>query len=71
MGDFDEMSDVPDDAACPACGVKLTPENVMRRHEGTAGAVVPTDVPGVDEEVEDVPVYVLGCMNCFLEGKEW
>ena len=61
---------LPDDAECPGCGVRLTEENCFRRLEGTAHAVAPTDVPGVYEEDEAAPVFLLQCVTCAVENKE-
>lgn len=66
--DSQDATGMPD-ATCPYCGISLTPENVFNRPEGTAPAVVAADVPGVDEE-HDVPVYVLQCVNCLIEGNQ-
>ena len=52
---------IPDDAQCPYCEVKLTPDNVAARYEGEAPTVFAS---------ENVPVYVLQCMECFINNKQ-
>jgi hypothetical protein len=63
-------SEIPNDAMCPGCGVALTKDNVFHRWDGTAGAVAPTEVPGVVEEDDDVPIYVLQCVDCTINNRQ-
>lgn len=49
-----EEPEVPEDAVCPDCGVRLTPENVAKKFEGVADA--PDGLPA--------PIMLLMCRDC-------
>lgn len=68
----DEYDNLPPDATCPGCHVLLTKANTIRRREAFDGsALVETDVPGVVEERDDIPVFVLMCVTCLTNNVKW